>query len=86
MSGSGRLSLRSRLLVLLIGVTTTIVGSPVGAGTMVPVPGLDNYDQPADKLNAFQDWVARAGIRKIDFLYRKTSGIFRVATVTVYGR
>jgi hypothetical protein len=25
-------------------------------------------------------------IRKIDFLYRKTSGIFRVATVTVYGR
>ena len=25
-------------------------------------------------------------IRRIDFLYRKTSGIFRVATVTVYGR
>jgi hypothetical protein len=25
-------------------------------------------------------------IRKIDFLYRKTSGIFRQATVSVYGR
>ena len=25
-------------------------------------------------------------IRKIDFLYRKTSGLFRQATVTVYGR
>jgi hypothetical protein len=25
-------------------------------------------------------------IRKIDFVYRKTSGIFRTATVSVYGR
>ena len=25
-------------------------------------------------------------IRKIDFVYRKTSGIFRQATVSVYGR
>jgi len=25
-------------------------------------------------------------IRKIDFLYRKTSGVFRTATVSVYGR
>jgi hypothetical protein len=25
-------------------------------------------------------------IRKIDFVYRKTSGLFRQATVTVYGR
>jgi predicted TIM-barrel fold metal-dependent hydrolase len=41
-----------------LGITTTVVGSPVGAGTMVPVPGLDNYDQPADKLEAFHDWVA----------------------------
>jgi predicted TIM-barrel fold metal-dependent hydrolase len=41
-----------------LGITTTIVGSPVGAGTMVPVPGLDNYDQPADQLEAFHDWVA----------------------------
>jgi 6-methylsalicylate decarboxylase len=41
------------------GIGTTIVGSPVGAGTMVPVDGLDNYAQPADKLNAFHDWLAR---------------------------
>ena len=25
-------------------------------------------------------------IRKIDFVYRKTSGLFRQATVSVYGR
>src|SRR5215475_6237746 len=41
-----------------LGITTTIVGSPVGAGTMVPVPGLDNYDQPVDRLEAFHDWAA----------------------------
>lgn len=41
------------------GIGTTIVGSPVGAGTMVPIDGLDNYAQPADKLNAFHDWLAR---------------------------
>jgi predicted TIM-barrel fold metal-dependent hydrolase len=41
-----------------LGITLTIVGSPVGAGTMVPVPGMDNYDQPADKLDQFHDWVA----------------------------
>lgn len=41
-----------------MGITMTIVGSPVGAGTMVPVPGLDNYDQPVDQLEAFHDWVA----------------------------
>jgi aminocarboxymuconate-semialdehyde decarboxylase len=41
------------------GITTTIVGSPVGAGTMVPVPGLDNYAQPADRLDAFHEWLAR---------------------------
>jgi predicted TIM-barrel fold metal-dependent hydrolase len=41
-----------------LGITMTIVGSPVGAGTMVPVPGLDNYDQPAAALDAFHDWLA----------------------------
>lgn len=41
-----------------VGIGTTIVGSPVGAGTMVPVPGLDNFDQPADQLEAFHEWVA----------------------------
>ena len=32
------------------GIGLTIVGSPVGAGAMVPVPGVDNYAQPADRL------------------------------------
>ncbi|HUY45937.1 MAG TPA: amidohydrolase family protein [Streptosporangiaceae bacterium] len=41
-----------------LGIGTTIVGSPVGAGTMVPVPGLDNYAQPADQLDAFHEWLA----------------------------
>lgn len=41
-----------------LGIRTTIVGSPVGAGTMVPVSGLDNYAQPPDVLDAFHEWVA----------------------------
>lgn len=41
-----------------LGIGLTIVGSPVGAGTMVPVPGLDNYAQPADQLEKFHEWVA----------------------------
>jgi aminocarboxymuconate-semialdehyde decarboxylase len=41
-----------------LGIDLTIVGSPVGAGTMVPVPGLDNYAQPADELDSFHEWVA----------------------------
>lgn len=43
---------------LALGIGMTIVGSPVGAGTMVPVPGLDNYAQPASELEAFHDWLA----------------------------
>lgn len=41
-----------------LGITTTIVGSPVGAGTMVPVPGIDNYGQTTAQLESFHDWVA----------------------------
>jgi predicted TIM-barrel fold metal-dependent hydrolase len=41
-----------------LGITTTVVGSPVGAGTMLPVPGIDNYAQSADSLAGFHDWVA----------------------------
>ncbi len=41
-----------------LGIDTTIVGSPVGAGTMVPVPGLDNYAQSADQIDSFHEWVA----------------------------
>ncbi len=40
------------------GIGMTIVGSPVGAGTMVPVPGLDNWEQPAAELDAFHEWIA----------------------------
>jgi aminocarboxymuconate-semialdehyde decarboxylase len=40
------------------GIGLTIVGSPVGFGTMMPVPGLDNYAQPADRLRSFHDWLA----------------------------
>jgi predicted TIM-barrel fold metal-dependent hydrolase len=40
------------------GISLTIVGSPVGAGTMVRVPGLDNYRQPADQLTQFHEWLA----------------------------
>ena len=40
------------------GIELTIVGSPVGFGTMMPVPGLDNYAQPLDQLKSFHDWLA----------------------------
>jgi 6-methylsalicylate decarboxylase len=41
-----------------VGIELTIVGSPVGFGTMVPVPGLDNYAQPIDQLKSFHEWLA----------------------------
>ena len=41
-----------------LGIELTIVGSPVGFGTMMPVPGLDNYAQPIDQLKEFHDWLA----------------------------
>jgi predicted TIM-barrel fold metal-dependent hydrolase len=43
---------------LAAGIETTVVGSPVGAGAMVPIPGVDNYAQPADALRALHDWFA----------------------------
>ncbi|MFD9893565.1 amidohydrolase family protein [Amycolatopsis sp. NPDC059027] len=42
---------------LAAGVGLTVVGSPVGFGTMTRIPGLDNYAQPADRLAAFHDWM-----------------------------
>lgn len=41
-----------------LDISVTIVGSPVGAGTMMRVPGLDNYSQPLDELNQFHDWIS----------------------------
>ncbi len=43
---------------LELGITLTIVGSPVGAGAMVPIPGIDNYAQSDDDLRRFHDWLA----------------------------
>jgi aminocarboxymuconate-semialdehyde decarboxylase len=42
---------------LAAGIGLTVVGSPVGFGTMTRIPGLDNYAQPADRLAAFHDWM-----------------------------
>jgi predicted TIM-barrel fold metal-dependent hydrolase len=38
-----------------LGVTMTVIGSPVGAGSMLPRPGLDNYRQSADQQRAHND-------------------------------
>jgi aminocarboxymuconate-semialdehyde decarboxylase len=51
-----------------MGIEMTIVGSPVGAGTMVPMPGLDNFSQPADQIDAFHEWVAETVRRHPDHL------------------
>lgn len=40
------------------GIDLTILGSPVGAGAMMRVPGVDNYRQPRDRLRAFHGWLA----------------------------
>jgi predicted TIM-barrel fold metal-dependent hydrolase len=45
------------------GIELTIVGSPVGFGTMMPVPGFDAFSQPLDRLQAFHDWLAET-VRK----------------------
>lgn len=42
---------------LAAGVDLTIIGSPVGGGAMVPVPGVDNYAQTEDELARFHDWL-----------------------------
>jgi predicted TIM-barrel fold metal-dependent hydrolase len=42
---------------LALGVEMSIVGSPVGAGVMAPVAGVDNYAQSVDRLRAFHDWL-----------------------------
>src|SRR4051812_45101915 len=40
------------------GIDLTIVGSPVGFGTMMRVAGVDNFSQPLDQLEAFHEWLA----------------------------
>jgi predicted TIM-barrel fold metal-dependent hydrolase len=41
-----------------LGIDLTIVGSPVGFGTMTPVPDFDAFTQPLDKLKEFHEWLA----------------------------
>jgi len=50
------------------GIDLTIIGSPVGAGAMMRVPGVDNYRQPADRLRAFHDWLAGLVERYSEYL------------------
>lgn len=45
------------------GIQLTIVGSPVGEGTMMKVPGLDNYAQSADQLRAFHGWLGETVLK-----------------------
>ncbi|WP_279632550.1 amidohydrolase family protein [Streptomyces sp. Tu 2975] len=40
------------------GINLTIIGSPVGAGAMARVPGVDNYKQPRDRLRGFHAWMS----------------------------
>jgi predicted TIM-barrel fold metal-dependent hydrolase len=53
---------------LAAGVRMTIVGSPVGAGAMVPVPGVDNYAQSEDDLGRLHDWLGGTVSRYPDHL------------------
>lgn len=46
-----------------LGIELTIVGSPVGFGTMSRVPGLDNYAQPLDQLKSFHEWLAETVVK-----------------------
>src|SRR5438034_7257582 len=46
-----------------VGIDLTIVGSPVGFGTMSRVPGLDNYAQPLDQLKSFHEWLAETVVK-----------------------
>ena len=69
------------------GIGLTIVGSPVGFGTMMPVPGLDNYAQPLDQLAAFHSWlaetVAASGGRLAAYAYTNPFGGSELLSQTV---
>jgi aminocarboxymuconate-semialdehyde decarboxylase len=41
------------------GIDLTIVGTPVGAGSMIPLPGHDNYAQTSDQLKSYNEWIAQ---------------------------
>src|SRR5207248_1628172 len=41
-----------------LGIEWTVIGSPVGAGSMLPLPGVDNYTQTADQVKAHNQLMA----------------------------
>lgn len=51
-----------------LGIELSIVGSPVGVGTMVPVEGLDPFSQPLSALQRFHDWLGRTVADHLDRL------------------
>ncbi len=50
------------------GIGLTIVGSPVGVGTMARVPGMANSRQTPDELRRFHDWLAETVAKHPDRL------------------
>lgn len=71
-----------------------VEGAPVEMYDVRIVFGDGSDFRPQTRLNFAPNSVSRSidlpgrsrVIRKIDFVYRKTSGLFRQATVSVYGR
>jgi aminocarboxymuconate-semialdehyde decarboxylase len=45
------------------GIELTIVGSPVGFGTMMRMAGIDNYAQPADRVRSFNEWLSQTAAK-----------------------
>jgi aminocarboxymuconate-semialdehyde decarboxylase len=60
--GGGPPSLRDPEAVIehkrALGIEMTVIGSPVGAGVMLPLPDVDNYTQTADQVRAHNERMA----------------------------
>ncbi|MCH5670844.1 amidohydrolase family protein [Streptomyces gilvus] len=60
--GGGPPSLRDPEAVIArkraLGIELTVIGSPVGAGVMLPLPDIDNYRQTADQVRAHNELMA----------------------------
>ena len=46
-----------------VGIELTSSAARSGFGTMMRVPGLDNYAQPLDQLKSFHDWLAETVVK-----------------------
>jgi len=51
-----------------VGIELTVVGSPVGVGTMMRVPGWVGEEQTPDVLRGFHDWLAETVAKHPDAL------------------